>query len=69
MVELSAERLEELKASIPEIGNRVRFFRKERGLTQTQLAQLVGKNRQYLHKIEKGVVTPMFLLFQFWQLR
>jgi transcriptional regulator with XRE-family HTH domain len=59
MVELSEERLEQLKASIPkEIGNRVKLFRKKRGLTQTQLAQLVGKDRQYLYKIEKGVVTP-----------
>jgi len=59
MVELSDEQLEQLKASIPkEVGNRVRFFRKKRGITQTQLAQLVGKDRQYLYKIEKGVVTP-----------
>lgn len=59
MVELSDERLEELKALIPkEIGNRVKLFRIEKGLTQTQLAQLVGKDRQYLYKIEKGVVTP-----------
>ena len=59
MVELSDERLEELKTSIPiEIGNRVKFFRKEKGLTQTQLAQLVGKDRQYLYKIEKGRVIP-----------
>ena len=59
MVELSDDRLNELKALIPkEIGNRVRLFRKERGLTQTQLAQSVGKDRQYLYKIEKGIVTP-----------
>ena len=59
MVELSDERLEELKKSIPkEIGNKVKFFRKKRGLTQTKLAQLVGKDRQYLYKIEKAVVTP-----------
>lgn len=59
MVELSDEQLEQLKTSIPkEVGNRVRFFRKKRGITQTQLAQLVGKDRQYLYKIEKGVVTP-----------
>ncbi|MEW4922624.1 helix-turn-helix transcriptional regulator [Algibacter sp. 2305UL17-15] len=59
MVELSDEKLEELKASIPkEIGKRVRFFRKEKGITQTQLAQSVGKDRQYLYKIEKGKVTP-----------
>jgi len=59
MAELSDVRLEELKTSIPiEIGNRVKFLRKENGLTQTQLAQLVGKDRQYLYKIEKGRVTP-----------
>jgi transcriptional regulator with XRE-family HTH domain len=59
MVELSEERLEELKAIIPKkIGDRIRLFRKKRGLTQTKLAQLVGKDRQYLYKIEKGVVTP-----------
>lgn len=59
MVEISEEKLKQLKISIPkEVGNRVRFFRKKRGLTQTKLAQLVGKDRQYLYKIEKGVVTP-----------
>ena len=59
MVQLSDERLEELKSSIPEkVGERVRYFRKNRGLTQTQLAELVGKDRQYLYKIEKAVVTP-----------
>ncbi len=59
MVELSDERLEQLKALIPiKIGERIKLFRLEKGLTQTQLAQLVGKDRQYLYKIEKGVVTP-----------
>lgn len=59
MIELTEERLEDLKAQIPiEIGKRVKFFRMERGLTQTQLAQAVGKDRQYLYKIEKGIVTP-----------
>ncbi|WP_425557099.1 helix-turn-helix domain-containing protein [Flaviramulus aquimarinus] len=28
-----------------------KFFRKEKGLTQTQLAQSIGKDRQYLYKI------------------
>lgn len=59
MKELSDRKLEELKVSIPKkIGKRVRYYRKEKGLTQTQLAQLVGKDRQYLYKIEKAVVTP-----------
>lgn len=59
MIELSEKRLEELKSEIPiKIGERVREIRKQKGLTQTQLAELVGKDRQYLYKIEKAVVTP-----------
>jgi transcriptional regulator with XRE-family HTH domain len=59
MKELSDRKLEKLKTTIPKkIGERVRYFRKEKGLTQTQLAQMVGKDRQYLYKIEKAVVTP-----------
>ncbi|MCB0474815.1 MAG: helix-turn-helix transcriptional regulator [Flavobacteriaceae bacterium] len=59
MVQLTDERLEELKQTIPlRIGERIRFFRTQNGLTQTQLGTLVGKDRQYIYKIEKGVVTP-----------
>ena len=59
MIELSEKQLNELKKSIPiKIGERVRSLRKSKGLTQTQLAELVGKDRQYLYKIEKAVVTP-----------
>ena len=58
-MELSDKKLEELKTTIPVlIGKRIKYFRKDRGLTQTQLAQMVGKDRQYLYKIEKAVVTP-----------
>lgn len=39
-------------------GKHLKKIRKSKGFTQTQLAQLVGKDRQYLYKIEKGVVTP-----------
>lgn len=59
MIELSEKRLNELKDSIPlKIGERVRLLRKQKKLTQTELAKLVGKDRQYLYKIEKAVVTP-----------
>ena len=59
MKELSDRKLKQLKSTIPvKIGERVRYLRKEKGLTQTQLAQLVGKDRQYLYKIEKAIVTP-----------
>lgn len=59
MVELTEEKLKLLKQSIPKkVGAKIRFFRNQKGLTQTQLAQSVGKDRQYLYKIEKGLVTP-----------
>jgi len=59
MVQLSDKRLNQLKDSIPIlVGNRIKQLRNERGLTQTKLAELVGKDRQYLYKIEKGKVTP-----------
>lgn len=59
MVQLSDERLEKLKTSVPKkIGERVKTLRKQKGLTQTHLSELVGKDRQYLYKIEKGKVTP-----------
>jgi len=59
MVQLSDERLEKLKTSVPKkIGERVKTLRKQKGLTQTRLSELVGKDRQYLYKIEKGKVTP-----------
>ncbi|TJY37937.1 helix-turn-helix transcriptional regulator [Pontimicrobium aquaticum] len=59
MAQLSDKRLNQLKESIPKIvGLRIKELRNERGLTQTELAELVGKDRQYLYKIEKGRVTP-----------
>ena len=49
----------ELKTFIPiEVGKEIRKFREEKKLTQTELADLIGKDRQYLYKIEKGKVTP-----------
>jgi DNA-binding XRE family transcriptional regulator len=39
------------------VGLSIKELRNERGLTQTPLAELVGKDR-LLYKIEKGRVTP-----------
>jgi len=59
MVELSQEKINEYKKTIPvKIGERIKNIRKEKKITQTELAQLTGKDRQYVYKIEKGIVTP-----------
>lgn len=36
------------------VGERVAFYRARRGLTQTQLANLVGRRTDWLSKIERG---------------
>lgn len=55
---IEENKIAELKARIPvDVGNRIRNFREKKKLSQTQLAELIGKDRQYLYKIEKGKVT------------
>jgi putative transcriptional regulator len=42
----------------PRIGNHLRRLREERGLTQEQLADLVGLSRQSIISIERGRFIP-----------
>ena len=59
MQSLTEIELTKLSNDVPKIvGEQIVVFRKLRGLTQTELAEMVGKDRQYLYKIEKGRVTP-----------
>lgn len=56
---LSEVEIKKIKESTPIIiGEKVRMIRLSKNLTQTELAELVLKDRQYLYKIEKGLVTP-----------
>lgn len=55
---IDEDKILELKERIPiEIGNRIRVYREKKKLSQTELAMMIGKDRQYLYKIEKGKVT------------
>lgn len=59
MKHLTDKQIRVLKETIPVLlGKRIREEREKRQLTQTELAQAVGKDRQYLYKIESGKVTP-----------
>ena len=42
-----------------EAGNNIRFFRKKRGLTQSQLAERIGETRQTVYKYETGKVQTV----------
>ena len=58
MNELSDTKINALKKSIPKlVGNRIQFLRKKKDITQIELGKLTGKDRQYIYKIEKGIVT------------
>lgn len=58
MNELSDLKINKLKKETPIIvGDRIRRLRKERNITQTELGKLTNKDRQYIYKIEKGIVT------------
>jgi DNA-binding XRE family transcriptional regulator len=56
--EMSDVNINNFKNEIPVIiGNLIRELRKQKGITQTELGKLTGKDRQYIFKIEKGKVT------------
>jgi putative transcriptional regulator len=41
-----------------ELGNRIRETRESRGLTQAELAELVGVSRKTVNTVENGVFIP-----------
>jgi len=59
MKNLSEKELDNIKKSTPiKVGEAIKKLRLKEGITQTDLAERVGKDRQYLYKIESGKVTP-----------
>lgn len=59
MQSVTENQISQLSADLPKsVGEQIIIFRKEKKLTQIELAEMVGKDRQYLYKIEKGKVTP-----------
>ncbi|HUH25783.1 MAG TPA: helix-turn-helix transcriptional regulator [Flavobacterium sp.] len=58
-MQITEDKIQKYSISIPiSVGKQIKKFRKKKKLTQTQLAQRVWKDRQYLYKIETGKVTP-----------
>jgi putative transcriptional regulator len=41
-----------------ELSNQIRAFRKERGWTQAQLAEVMGVSRKTVNTIENGIFSP-----------
>ena len=43
---------------ITELGKHIRNLREERNLTQTEIASIIGKDRQSYQRIELGITNP-----------
>ena len=50
--------LMEKREFIKALGNHLRTLRKERNLTQTELACIIGKDRQSYQRLELGNTNP-----------
>lgn len=48
--------------STPKLGNRLKVARAERGISQEELAKMVGVTRQTISSIETGQYCPSTLL-------
>ena len=43
------------------LGNRVREIRISKGFTQTELANIIGKDHPSINKLENGKVNPSYI--------
>lgn len=44
-----------------QLGSKVREIRLSKGMTQTELAHLIGKDHPSINKLENGKVNPSFI--------
>lgn len=64
MKELTDIQIALIKNNFPtSIGRHLKNVRKKKNITQSQLAEATGKDRQYIYKIEKGKVTMNLATF------
>ena len=47
--------------SLIHLGNRVRVIREQKGMTQTELANKIGKDQPSINRLEKGRINPSYL--------
>ena len=42
------------------LGNRIKFLRKNKGFSQSELANNINKDQQSIQRLEKGRINPSF---------
>ena len=51
----------EQRKQLTKLGEKAKFIRQEKGLTLEEVANKVGKDRQSIHRFEKGNFNPSFV--------
>ncbi|HTK18280.1 MAG TPA: helix-turn-helix transcriptional regulator [Mucilaginibacter sp.] len=49
---------------LKDLGERIRTIRKEKGITQLQLAHSIGKDQQSIQRLEAGNINPSYIYLQ-----
>ncbi|NOW94006.1 helix-turn-helix transcriptional regulator [Mucilaginibacter sp. SG564] len=50
----------EKEVLLKKLGERIREIRKEKGITQVQLAHSIGKDQQSVQRLEAGNINPSY---------
>lgn len=49
---------------LKDLGEKIRNVRKDRGITQVQLAHSIGKDQQSIQRLETGNINPSYIYLQ-----
>ncbi len=49
---------------LKDLGANIRMIRKEKGITQVQLAHSIGKDQQSIQRLEAGNINPSYIYLQ-----
>jgi putative transcriptional regulator len=50
----------EKEVLLKKLGERIRDIRKDKGITQVQLAHTIGKDQQSIQRLEAGNINPSY---------
>ena len=49
---------------LKDLGEKIRIVRKDKGITQVQLAHAIGKDQQSIQRLETGNINPSYIYLQ-----
>ena len=49
---------------LKDLGEKIRLIRKDKGITQVQLAHSIGKDQQSIQRLEAGNINPSYIYLE-----